>query len=168
LELRQSSQERRDSLGKWNLWIHKISRFLKKKYSVPTPTVRLLEGETFSDYDKKLEKMGFRHARGLFIHDWETDGVRDASIFIMIGNPAKTETKWRIASIFLHEYHHYLDWRQGGANVPEQVPDLPYRWFAGLSRLERWVWYRAAQDLKEFRLTLDESELGVSGLSFHE
>jgi hypothetical protein len=103
------------------------------------------------------------HARGLFIHDWESDGVIGPRIFIMIGDPSKTrdtETRRRIASIFLHEYHEYLDWQKGNPDAPEKIPDLPYKLAgeglpgdADLTSHERWIWYKAMMDWKEFSST---------------
>jgi hypothetical protein len=65
-----------------------------------------------------------------------------------------------MASILLHEYHHYLIWLKGEADVPEKIPDFPseftnqFRGEGELTPLERWIWYRAMIDLKEFLSTL--------------
>jgi hypothetical protein len=49
------------------LGFDKIIEFLKKKYSVPSPSIGLIYTCTFSNFDSEFEKVArFRDARGVF------------------------------------------------------------------------------------------------------
>jgi len=144
--------------NKWERWFYKLLVSLTKKYSVPKPTVRLISADTLSDYDPEFEKdPRFRQSRGVFDPDWEKNGVRDPTILLLIGDTSKVDevhTGMRIMSILFHEYHHYLDWvNPSRRRVPKRIPKLPYGFEVRpgeLLRKERWIWYRAQMDIKEF------------------
>ncbi len=161
--MKHSSRNKRQTPRDWRAGISKISVFLAKKYSVPTPPITLVPGDKFPGSDKRFEKYAKVGARGIFEPGLKADGSFDPSILITLGNPSKTESPMRAASIFLHEYHHYLDWLKGDGDLPDQIPDLPYNLrgpsdVVDLSPRERWLWHKAQMDLDEFLATLKKAK----------